>query len=808
MSNKFTEKAEKALNGAVRVAEDFGHTYIGTEHILRSLLEDPVCCAAAILTKNGVTREKVDSAIREYSGVGDKSTLSPRDMTPRCRKVVENSYKNSLKFGASRIGTEHILLSILEEKESVAVKIIHYIGVEASTLREESLAFLRASGKRAEAPRSAESTTPHLNQYGKNLTACAGAGKLDPVIGREKETERVIRILCRKTKNNPCLIGEAGVGKTAIVEGLAEKIAAGDVPQVLRNKQIFSVDLTSMVAGAKYRGDFEERVKALLAEAAGNRDIILFIDEVHTIVGAGAAEGAIDAANILKPQLSRGEIQLIGATTLGEYHKYIEKDPALERRFQPLMVEEPSDEQTLAILRGIKDRYEKHHKLLIDDGALVACVTLSKRYIQGRFLPDKAIDLLDEACAKATVESSLKNANIKNCKDKIEQIQKEKEEAVQNQDYSLALSLRDLETLYRTELQQEQKRCEEEAERQVTVDASHIRQIITEMTGIPTSGLTEAGEMQDLESALNARVIGQTEAVAIVASAILRGKTGFRDPRRPLGVFLFIGESGVGKTELAKALAEELFATENSLIRYDMSEFMEKHSVSKLIGSPPGYVGYEEGGTLTERIRRHPYSVVLFDEIEKAHPDVLNILLQITDDGRLTDSSGRQVNFRQACILMTSNLGAEKMRSVGFTAAPKNAEQDVFETLKKHFRTEFLNRVDEIVLFRPLDRDALHAIASKKLAEVAARAATQGFTLHFSEDLIRYFAEKSLHSGLGARPMARYITKEVENEVARKIVRENIPEGAHITVSVCDGKVSVGCERAGELSAPAAAPGD
>lgn len=781
MENKFTEKGEKALNSAVKIAEDFGHTYIGTEHLLCALCEDTLSCAFALLAKCSVTKEKLTDAITSYSGVGSKSKLSVKDMTPRCRKVVENAYKNAVKYSSKRIGTEHILLAITEEKDSVAVKILDYIGIDLLTLKDEVVTFLRSVDKGADNVSKKTDSLQNLNQYGKNLNKMALADKFDPVIGRDSETERLIRILCRRSKNNPCLIGEAGVGKTAIVEGLAQRIVSGSVPDLLKDKVVYSVDLTSMVAGAKYRGDFEERIKSIIAEASKNESVILFIDEIHTIVGAGSAEGAIDAANILKPELSRGAIRLIGATTVSEYHKYIEKDPALERRFQPLLIEEADIATTLNILSEMKRRFETHHSVKITNDALLAAAKLSERYIHDRRLPDKALDILDEACAGMGAKAAKTKSNYEDLAFKIEQTAKEKESAVKNKDFSAALNLKQIESSYRNEF----KNTQEENKELPTVTESSIKDIIAEITGIPKDGLSDGDGYTSLEDSLSKIVIGQNAAVKQLSDAVIRGKIGINDPKRPRGTFLFLGESGVGKTELAKALAQTLFLSDKALIRLDMSEYGESHSVSKLIGSPPGYVGYDEGGALTEKVRHHPYSVVLFDEIEKAAEEVINLLLQVMDDGILTDSSGRTVSFRNTFVIMTSNIGADgfsKGMPTGFAVGEEEKSYDnVYQTLKKHFKPEFINRIDEIIPFEPLDTDTLSKIAALMLDKLAERLSYANVEFEVKDDVARYIAERGKRINLGARPIARIITTEIENKISKIILTE--PD-AKISVSV------------------------
>ncbi len=773
MSNRFTEKAEKALNNATSVAEGLGHTYIGSEHILLSLLKENDSAASIILAKSSITYAKLLDVVKQYSGSGIRTRLTPKDMTPRCRKIVENSYRISVRYGAMKIGTEHILLSILEEKDSVGVKMLGFVGADIVTVTDEVLNVLRTAEKHFETQKTKkENTESALMQYGKNLTELAKKGKIDPVIGREKETERLIRILCRKTKHNPCLVGEAGVGKTAIVEGLAERIAKGNVPSQIRGKSIISVDLTSMVAGAKYRGDFEERIKSVISEASKNKSIILFIDEIHTIVGAGSAEGAIDAANILKPQLSRAEIQLIGATTFSEYHKYIEKDAALERRFQPLAISEPTKEETKRILEGIRSRYESHHNVIISDEAIDVAVSLSERYIQDRFFPDKAIDLIDEACAKANVFRDEIGENSDFISEKIRQIENDKENAIKNGDYEAAMRCRDLALSYTNEISTDAPR---EKDEEVVVGANQIKEIITEITGIPISGLSSGVDPRALSEKLKKRVVGQNEAVDALCMSVMRSESGINNPDRPKGVFLFLGPSGVGKTELAKALCEELFLDKKSLIRYDMSEFSEKNSVTMLIGSPPGYVGYEEGGALTEKIRRRPYSVVLFDEIEKANPEVLNLFLQIMDDGVLTDSCGRSASFKNAYIIMTSNAvynhhGADK--NVGFLKSEVNGIKN--EKLYEIFTPEFINRIDSIIHFHTLNLSTLADIVTEKLFELKTRLEAFDIDFEYDREIPLFLSKKARDDKLGARAVLRLITSEIENEISSLMLSDEL----------------------------------
>lgn len=792
MSNKFTTKAESSLNRIVTLAEELGHTYIGSEHLLLSLLEDETCCASVLLYKNKINKERTLETIKEYSVLGVKSTLSSKDTTPRCRKIIENSYKISRKYSSEKIGTEHILLAMLEERECVAIKILLKLDIDIQTLKEDIITFMRASEKAIlfTEPIS-ESSIPNLTKYGKNLTRLAERDELDPVIGREKETERLIRILTRKTKNNPCLIGEAGVGKTAIVEGLAIRIAKGDVPSALLGKSIITLDLTSMVAGAKYRGDFEERIKNIMNEASKNKSVILFIDEIHTIVGAGSAEGAIDASNIMKPELSRGDIQLIGATTISEYKKYIEKDGALERRFQPVMVEESSIEGTLEILRGIRERYEEHHGVKIDDSAIRASVLLSERYIQDRFLPDKAIDVLDEACAMANVSFKKNDLEIQKIYEKMRQLSKEKSDAVRSSNFELAFNLKELEKIYSDEISKTLKNLQE-CRNSVTVTEKEIRRIIFEITGINTSERSEAARAISMRENLKKSVIGQDAAIDILASAVTRNLAGINAPNKPRGIFLFLGESGVGKTELAKALSAELFGTPESLLRYDMSEYSEPHSTSKLIGTAPGYVGYEDGHSALEKIRRHPYSVILLDEIEKAHPDVLALFLQIFDNGFITDAGGRKINFRNTYIIMTSNIGADKFsknKNVGFLCT--DIKTSVEEHLKGYFKEEFINRIDDVILFSALDNDALREIARAKTEELKERVALTGVKLRIEESIYDYFAKKGAVRGFGARPMNRLISYELENKIAEMIISDEIIDGDTVICRAENGKVEI-----------------
>ncbi len=792
MSNNFTTKAENALNRSVNIAEGLGHTYIGSEHVLIALAEDESSCASMLLRKSRITTEKIKSAVKELSGVGAVSTLTSKDTTPRCRRILESSYKIAKKYSSEKIGTEHILLALLEERESVASKILIKIEADLISLKDDVITFLRTSerGITYTAP-LADSSIPNLMKYGKVITRLAEEGQLDPVIGRDKETERVIRILSRKSKNNPCLIGEAGVGKTAIVEGLAIRIVQGKVPSSLLGKTVISLDLTSMVAGAKYRGDFEERIKNIMNEAAKNKSVILFIDEIHTIVGAGSAEGAIDAANIMKPELSRGNIQLIGATTLLEYRKYIEKDSALERRFQPVLVEEPDIDGALEILYGIRERYEKYHRIKISDAAIESSVRLSERYIQDRFLPDKAIDVLDEACAMASVSYNLESEKTKNIREKMQQLSYDKKNAIMNHDFDTAINLRELEKIYTAELSEEAL-LNEKIKDSVRVEEEHIRSIINEITGINTKE-DISRNFGEIKKRLLSNIIGQDKAVVALSEAVIRSFAGINEPHRPRGIFLFLGESGVGKTALAKELSSVLFNTEDSLVRYDMSEFSESYAVSKLVGSAPGYVGYEDSNSALERIRRHPYSVVLLDEIEKAHPDVLALFLQIFDTGYLRDASGRKINFRNTYIIMTSNIGADKFkdsREVGFMGS---GEETPAKRLGAYFKPEFVNRIDEVILFSPLEISALAQICENKLVELKERIALLGITLDISADVCSHIATKGKSKGMGARPIGRLITTEIENKIAKMIVDGTLKTGDTVRASVFDDKIH--CEK-------------
>ena len=796
MANKFTPKAQHALNFALTSASDLGHSYIGSEHLLLGLIGTADSAASRILSARGVTSDSIKNAIIEITGIGSPSLLAPSDMTPRMKRIIETSAYESSKSNHAYIGTEHLLISLLSDKDCVAVRLLEALGVSAHDIKGDVESYIDSSPSKTAPSKSAherdEKAKKHsIRSFGKDLTEYAKSGRLDPIIGRDEETERVIQILSRRTKNNPCLIGEPGVGKTAVVEGLAERIADGDVPEALRDKSIISLDLASMIAGAKYRGEFEERLKAVLAEAEKNTDLIIFIDEIHTIIGAGAAEGAVDAANIIKPALARGELQVIGATTVNEYRKHIEKDAALERRFQSVTVGEPSEEETLMMLKGLKSKYESHHKLSISDEALEAAVRLSVRYIPDRNLPDKAIDLIDEAAARLRLKIFTSPPEHRELENRLRRIESEKEEAITEQNFERAAALRDEENEVRLRYSEAKEEWEKrKRDDKLTVSEGDVADIVTQWSGIPVSRLleSEAEKLSSLEERLAERVIGQNAAIEAVSAAIRRGRMGLKDPSRPIGSFIFAGQTGVGKTELCKALAEALFGGKDAMIRLDMSEYMEKHSISKLIGSPPGYVGYDEGGYLTEKIRRKPYSIVLFDEIEKAHPDVFGLLLQILDDGALTDSQGRRVDFKNSIVIMTTNLGAKlhgETGSVGFTAnnsirEQEKAEERVHEALKRHFRPEFLNRVDEIVCFSPLSPNELKKIAANLLSLLSERTTENGVFIEFEESVTDVIVGHENTPEYGARPLRRAITKLVENPLSELLLTGKFSKGDFI----------------------------
>ena len=809
MYYKFTARAEKALEYAQEIAMELGHNYIGTEHLLYGLVEEGTGVASKVLQNQGLTSEKVKQSIEEIVGVGDEiEDANQISFTPRSKRVIENAFLEARRLGTEYIGTEHLLIGIMKEGDCVATRIMLEEDVNPQGLYNELVKVLNEEGEEGNESNSSSSkgsynSTPTLNQYGTDLTKQAKEGKLDPVIGRKEEIQRVIQILSRRTKNNPCLIGEPGVGKTAVAEGLAEKIVAGDVPEILKNKRVVSLDMASMIAGAKYRGDFEERIKKALKEVKKAGDVIIFIDEIHTIVGAGSAEGAVDAANILKPLLARGEIQLIGATTLKEYRKYIEKDAALERRFSPVTVNEPTEEEATQILFGLRDKYEAHHNVKITDEAIKAAVELSSRYINDRYLPDKAIDLIDEAASKVRMSSYTEPDSFKELKDKIEKLDKEKEEAIRVQDFEKAAKIRDKENAKKKELEDAKKEWETKSSKNVsTLKEEDIADVISSWTGIPVAKVSQSenDKLKNLEENLHKRVIGQDGAVSAVAKAIKRSRMGLKDPNKPIGSFLFLGPTGVGKTELSKALAENLFGSEDALIRIDMSEYMEPHSVAKLIGSPPGYVGYDEAGQLTEKVRRKPYSVILFDEIEKAHPDVMNMLLQVLDDGRLTDSQGRTVNFKNTVIIMTSNVGAKLItdkKTLGFIEEKENGEKeyqdikkDVMGELKKEFKPEFLNRIDEIIVFHKLEDNQIRKIVDIMLNNVAKLLKEQGIKLTVDENAKDLVAKKGTDKTFGARPLKRAIQTMVEDKIAEAMLDGKIKKEAKVTAK--DDEIVVG----------------
>ena len=790
----FTQKANAALNSAISAAETLGHTYVGSEHILLGLLSESGGMAYTALTARKATFSEVESIIKSGIGVGSPTVLSPNDFTPRAKNIIDTAILQGRGMGHSYIGTEHILMGIIREGTGAATEILSQMGIQPQDLLNDLTTALGSNGageKNKNANGKEKSDAPTLSQFGRDLTAMANQGRIDPVIGRQNEIERVIQILSRRTKNNPCLIGEPGVGKTAIAEGLALKIATGEVPELLRNKRIVTLDLTGMVAGTKYRGDFEERIRNVIEEVGKAGDIILFIDEVHTLIGAGSAEGAVDAANILKPSLARGEIQVIGATTLEEYRKHIEKDSALERRFQPVTVGEPTEEEAVEILRGLRDKYEAHHKVRITDNAILAAVRMSSRYIGDRYLPDKAIDLVDEAASRVRLRAFTAPPDLKALEEKLKSLNEEMESAVKSQDFERAAGIRDEKNRAAEELENERKLWKEKNNRTTgEVTEQEIAAIVSQWTGIPVVQLTreESERLLNMESELHERIVGQDEAVSAVARAIRRGRAGLKDPKRPTGSFIFLGPTGVGKTELCKTLAASMFGDENAMIRLDMSEYMEKHTVSRLVGSPPGYVGYDEGGQLTEKVRRRPYSVILFDEIEKAHPDVFNMLLQILEDGILTDSQGRRVDFKNCVIIMTSNVGAKQIAgsgggTLGFssdgaqTRTDKSIHDAVMAELKNVFRPEFLNRVDDIIVFRQLTKENINEIARRMLEGLSKRVRALEFELEFSEEAVAAIGDAGFDPVYGARPLRRAIQQRIEDKLSEKLLEGVLETG-------------------------------
>jgi len=795
MFGRFTERAQQVLVLAQEEAKRLNHNFIGTEHILLGLIREGSGIASRALQNMGIESSRIRSEIEKITGKGDKGIIQGISYTPRAKKVIELAIEEGQNFGHNYVGTEHLLLGLLREGEGIAAQVLTNMGIDLKKTRREVIQLLGGEPQIGGGPVGKNvPQTPTVDAFGRDLTKLGKEGKLDPVVGRDQEIERVIQILSRRTKNNPVLIGEPGVGKTAIVEGLAQRITEGNVPDILLEKRVVTLELAAVVAGTKYRGEFEERLRKLMVELQQAGNVIIFIDELHTIIGAGAAEGAIDASNILKPALAKGELQAIGATTLDEYRKYIERDPALERRFQPIVVGEPSVEESLEILKGLRDRYEAHHRVKITDEALEAAVKLADRYIQDRFLPDKAIDLVDEAASRVRLRNYTAPPDLKEMEEKLENIRQEKEAAVRSQDFEHAAQLRDKEQQFKARLMELKKEWEQKkvVSDQAVVTEDDISHIVSSWTGIPVKKLAEeeSERLLRMEEILHQRVIGQHEAVQAVSRAIRRGRAGLKDPKRPIGSFIFLGPTGVGKTELARSLAEAIFGDEDAMIRLDMSEYMEKHTTARLIGAPPGYVGYEEGGQLTEKVRRKPYSVILLDEIEKAHPDVFNILLQILEDGRLTDGKGRTVNFRNAVIIMTSNVGAnliKKQPTMGFQ--PDDVEKSyedmkgrLLEELKRTFRPEFLNRVDDLIVFKPLTKEEIAQIVDLMLADLSKRIADYGLQLDVSAEAKELLAREGFDPTYGARPLRRVIQKRLEDGISEELLRGTFTAGDTISV--------------------------
>ncbi len=802
----FTEKANKALNLAVESAENLGHDYIGSEHVMLGLIKEGSGVAHTVLSKLGVTAEDYEKLLRERIGYGEKTSLTPESLTPRTKQILQVAAMAGARFNSAYVGTEHILIALLQDESCYAIRFLKILGVDPDRVVRELSGAVGGQGF-AGGPESGKDPGKKgtaLEQFGRDLTALAREGKIDPVIGRSEEIQRVIQILSRRTKNNPVLIGEPGVGKTAVAEGLALKINAGDVPETLKKKRLISLDLTGMVAGTKYRGDFEERIKSAIDQVKRDGDVLLFIDELHTIIGAGSAEGSTDAANILKPALARGDFQVIGATTINEYRKHIEKDAALERRFQPVTVGEPTEEEAVEILSGLKDRYEAHHKVKITDEALEAAVKLSARYISDRFLPDKAIDLVDEAASRVRLRTFTAPESLQELENRIKELEGDKAAAVNSQDFERAADLRDRQKELSEELERARDQWTAENERSSSVvDAGAIADIVAMWTGVPVSQLTEeeSQRLLRLEETLHKRVVGQEEAVSAIARAIRRGRVGLKDKNRPIGSFIFLGPTGVGKTELCKALAEAMFGDEKAMARFDMSEYMEKHTVSRLVGSPPGYVGFDEGGQLTEAVRRKPYSVVLFDEIEKAHPDVFNLLLQILEDGRVTDSQGKTVDFKNTVIIMTSNVGArlitEKQSSLGFAGAEGAAgdfekiKETVLGELKNLFKPEFLNRVDDIIVFHKLTKEDTAKIAGRMLLTLSGKLTEMGVTVEFTPAAVELIAGKGYDPAYGARPLRRAIQSELEDVISERMLEGSISAGKRYRCDAADGEFRI-----------------
>jgi ATP-dependent Clp protease ATP-binding subunit ClpC len=795
MHDKFTERVRKVMYLAREEAARLQHDYIGTEHLLLGVIREGEGIAATVLNNLGLDLDAIRQAVESMvSSTGGTLTIGEIPFTPRAKRVLELSVDEARQLGHNYVGTEHLLLGLIREGEGVAARVLLELGVDRKKVREETLKLLGGAPAATQPEREGKVETPALNQFGRDLTALAREGKLDPIIGREPEIERVIQVLSRRKKNNPILIGEPGVGKTAIAEGLAERIVENRVPETLKDKRIVTLDLAAVVAGTKYRGQFEERLKAVMNEIRESKDTIIFIDELHTIVGAGGAEGAIDASNMLKPALARGELQCIGATTLDEFRKYIEKDGALERRFQPIMVDPPSVDETIQIIMGLRDKYEAHHGAKYSNEAIIDAVKLADRYITDRYLPDKAIDVIDEAGARARLSISAIPSEVRELEKQVEEVAKEKEAAIQQQEFEKAARIRDREKELRAKLREHKKSWSEvKHEQEAVVDVDLISTVISKMTGIPISRLEEkeSEKLLRMEDELRMFVVGQDEAVAAVSRAIRRNRAGLRDPKRPIGSFIFLGPTGVGKTELARVLARFLFDDADALIRIDMSEYMEKFSVSRLIGAPPGYVGHEEGGQLTERVRRKPYSVVLLDEIEKAHPDVFNILLQVLDDGQLTDSLRRKVDFKNTVLIMTSNVGARQIkggRSLGFQERTESAGYEgmkatVMEELRKTFNPEFLNRIDESIVFHSLDRLEMKAITEILLRQLAERMKGNGVTINFEEPVVELLIERGFDPSLGARPLKRSIQKLLEDPLSEHVLRGKLREGSDVLVT-------------------------